>query len=101
MSDMTVQTAELAEVVSKPTDVPFLEDSNMNLLNGVEVEVVVELGKAKMTVKELFDLKKGGTITLDCSVESEVVVKLNQNNVAKGRLVVVDDNFGVQITELL
>lgn|SRR3990167_9555312 len=100
MSDMTVNTVELEEIVSgKTTDLLFRSEK-LDLVADVRVELVVELGKTSLSVQELFELKKNSVLKLDVTTDAELLVKLNGKIVAKGTLVAVDDNFGVQITEV-
>lgn len=100
MSDMTVNTVELEEIVSgKTTDLLFRSEK-LDLVADVRVELVVELGKTSLSVQELFELKKNSVLKLDATTDAELTVKLNGKIVAKGTLVAVDDNFGIQITEV-
>lgn len=100
MTDMTVNTVELEEVASNDGTERLLKVDKLNLVADVRVELTVELGNAELTVQQLFDLKKNGVLKLDANVNSDLLIKLNGNVVATGKLVAVDDNFGVQITQV-
>jgi flagellar motor switch protein FliN/FliY len=101
MSDMTVNTVELEEIVPGKTADLLFRTEKLNLVADVRVELTVELGNTSLTVQELFELKKGSVLKLDSATDAELLVKLNGNIVAKGTLVAVDDNFGIQITEVM
>ena len=73
---------------------------NMDLIRGVKVKLSASLGKRELTVQELFQLKEGEVLQLDKLTTDPVDILLDGRLVARGELVVVDDNFGVRITEL-
>lgn len=73
----------------------------LSVLRNVEMQVTVELGRAKMSVGELLSLASGDVIELDRSANSPVDVLVNGTLVAKGEVVVVDDEFGVRVTEIV
>lgn len=74
-------------------------DKNMSILSDVNVDISVSLGKATLTISELYDLKVGDVIELDAHVDSEVIIQLSGNTIATGVLSVVDDNYAVEITK--
>lgn len=73
----------------------------LDLLHGVEMQVTVELGRARMTVRELLSLRAGSVIELDRAAGSPADVLVNGRLIARGEVVVVDENFGVRITEIV
>ncbi|PPK66491.1 flagellar motor switch protein FliN [Actinokineospora auranticolor] len=73
----------------------------MELLHGVEMEVTVELGRSRMTVRELLSLGPGSVIELDRAAGSPADVLVNGRLIARGEIVVIDENFGIRITEIL
>jgi flagellar motor switch protein FliN len=75
--------------------------SGLDLLHGVEMEVTVELGRARMTVRELLSLRTGSVIELDRAAGSPADVLVNGRLIARGEVVVIDENFGIRITEIL
>jgi flagellar motor switch protein FliN/FliY len=74
---------------------------NMYLLLDVTVPVTIELGSAEMYLRDILDLGPGSVVRLDRSVGEPVDVLVNGERVGQGEVVVVDDQFGVRITELL
>jgi len=77
----------------------IVKEDDISLISDIEVELDVVVGKRKLTVSELYALKKGGVMQLDADVEDPVEIVLNSSVVARGRLVVVGDNYGIEITE--
>jgi flagellar motor switch protein FliN/FliY len=73
----------------------------IEVLHGVELEVTVELGRVRMLLKDLLNVHVGSLIELDRPAGSPVDVLVNGVPVARGEVVVVDDEFAVRITELV
>jgi len=65
------------------------------------MELTVELGRARVPLRDLLDLAPGSVIELDRAAGAEVDVLVNGTLLAKGEVVVVDDEFGVRITEVI
>ena len=81
---------------------PFIESAqnNINMLIDVPLQVTVELGRTRMSVRQVLDLQKGSVIELDRLAGEAVDIYINDHLFARGEVVVVDDKFGVRITEL-
>lgn len=77
------------------------DEVNMDLVLGVPVEVSVEIGRTKKYVKDVLELNKGSLVVLDKLAGEQVDLFVNGQCIAKGDVVVVDDNFGIRITEIL
>lgn len=90
-----MENEEIAEV-ERPATV-----DNLAVLRNVEMELTVELGRAKMSVKALLNLTSGDVIELDRAANAPVDVLVNGTLVAHGEVVVVDDEFGVRIVEVV
>ncbi|MCO7125987.1 flagellar motor switch phosphatase FliY [Sporolactobacillus shoreicorticis] len=85
-------------------DVPSQDQTmprNMNLLLDIPLDVSVELGHTKKTIKEVLELGPGSIIELDKLAGEAIDILVNQKYIAKGEVVVVDENFGIRITEIL
>ena len=97
-------TAE-AVVTAQPegTDSPGTGDSPQNLefLLDVPVELTAELGSCKMTMQELLDLDLGSVVQLDQPANANVDIYVNHKLVARGEVVVAEDNFGIRIREII
>jgi flagellar motor switch protein FliN/FliY len=73
----------------------------MRILSDVEMTVTAELGRAFMTVRELLSLTPGSIVELDRVAGTPIDVLVNGTVVARGEVVVVDEEFGVRITEIV
>ncbi len=76
-------------------------NDNFNLILGVPLEVSVEIGRTKMSVKNILDIRQGSIMELDRQAGDPVDVIVNGQLLAKGDIVIIDDNFGVRIVEIL
>lgn len=76
-------------------------NSNFDRLMDIPLEISVELGRMKMLVSEVVDLGAGSVIELDRAAGEPVDVLVNGRLVARGEVVIIEDNFGVRITEIL
>ena len=79
-----------------PTD-----QGNIGLLMDVYMEMTVELGRTKKPIKEILGFGEGTIIELDKLAGEPVDILVNHKPIAKGEVVVIDENFGVRITEIL
>jgi flagellar motor switch protein FliN/FliY len=78
-----------------------LGESNINLLMDVVLQLTVELGRTQMPLREVLDLQRGSILELDRLAGEAVDIYVNGHLFARGEVVVVDDKFGVRITELI
>ena len=77
------------------------EQGNINLIMDVFIEMTVELGRTKKTIKDILGLGEGTIIELDKLAGEPVDILVNHKPIAKGEVVVIDENFGVRVTEIL
>ena len=73
---------------------------NIDMLLDVELEVLVELGRKSMKIKDVLKLGKGSLIELNKTAGEPLTIYVNNRKLAEGEVVVVDDNFGIRITKL-
>lgn len=81
--------------------VSAVDDSSLDILMDIPLQVSVELGRVKMIVKDVIELGAGSIIEIEKSAGEAVDVLVNNRLVARGEVVVIEDNFGVRITEIL
>lgn len=74
---------------------------SLDLLRSVEMNVTAELGRTRMTVAELLSLTPGSVVELDRSAGTPIDVLVNGTLIAKGEVVVIDEEFGVRISEIV
>lgn len=77
------------------------QEENMELIMSVPLEVSVEIGRTRKLVKDILDFTKGSLVVLDKLAGEQVDLYVNGQCIAKGDVVVVEDNFGVRITEIM
>ncbi|MDD4698845.1 MAG: flagellar motor switch phosphatase FliY [Oscillospiraceae bacterium] len=75
--------------------------SNLNVIMDVPLEVAVQIGKASKQVKEIIEFTQGSIIELEKQAGDPVDILVNGELIARGDVVVIDDNFGVRITEIV
>ncbi|WP_163579871.1 flagellar motor switch phosphatase FliY [Gracilibacillus saliphilus] len=92
-----------AAAFSSFEDVPLQqsEKRNLDLLMDIPLQVTVELGRTKRTVKEILELSSGSIVELDKLAGEPVDILVNQKLIAKGEVVVIDENFGVRVTDIV
>ena len=73
---------------------------NIDILLDVELEVLVELGRKSMKIRDVLKLGKGSLIELNKTAGEPLTIYVNNRKLAEGEVVVVDDNFGIRITKL-
>lgn len=76
------------------------QSSNLNMIMSVPLEITVEIGRTTKKIQEILDFSPGTIVELDKQAGSQVDVFVNGKAVAKGDVVVVDEYFGVRITEI-
>lgn len=74
---------------------------NLDLIMDINLELSVELGKTKKKIKEILELTNGSLVELDKLAGEPVDILVNGNHLAKGEVVVIDENFGVRVIEIL
>ncbi|MGG2972612.1 flagellar motor switch phosphatase FliY [Geobacillus stearothermophilus] len=94
-----IQAADFAEFDAPP--LAAAEARNLELLFDVPLQVTVELGRTKRSVQEILQLSTGSIIELDKLAGEPVDVFVNNKLIAKGEVVVIDENFGVRITDIV
>ncbi len=93
-----VQNAQFAPLTNEPVEV---NAANISLIQDVPLQVTVELGRTKKSIKEILEFSTGSIIELDRLAGEPVDIHVNGQLTAKGEVVVIDENFGVRITEIV
>jgi len=95
-----VQQAAFSEFQSVPQIQPH-EQRNLGMLLDIPLKVTVELGRTERSIKDILDLAAGSIIELDKLAGEPVDVFVNEKLIAKGEVVVIEENFGVRVTDIL
>jgi flagellar motor switch protein FliN/FliY len=77
------------------------ETGNIGLIMDVSMEMTVELGRTRKLIKEILGMGEGTIIELDKLAGEPVDILVNHKLIAKGEVVVIDENFGVRVTEIV
>lgn len=97
VTNMPVSPAQFTPLSVEPVQI---NEANIGLILDVPLQVTVELGRTKKTIKEILDLSTGSIVELDKLAGEPVEIQVNGHFLAKGEVVVIDENFGVRITEI-
>ena len=76
------------------------ENQNLDLLMDVKLQLTVELGRCELPIKKVLELTRGSIIELDKVAGEPVALYANGKHVANGEVVVIDDNFGLRVTNI-
>lgn len=98
---VNIQNAQLHQFDAMDFGLPTDQQDNLKLLMGVPLEISVEIGTAKRKVKDILEFTQGTIIELERQAGAPVNVVVNGNLIARGDVVVIDDNFAVRITEIV
>ncbi len=100
---LVAEAAGMAEAGSKKvsSEMPTHKDRNLNLILDIPLKVSVELGRTKMPVSELLNLTQGSVIELSKLAGEPMEVYVNDKLIARGEAVVVNEKFGVRLTDII
>ena len=94
-------TAQRARFAPLPDGDPPVSRGNLDLLSALQMNVTVELGRTELTVAEVLGLGPGSVVELDRLAGEPVDILVNDRIIARGEVVVVDENFGVRVVEVV
>ncbi|MGM8214478.1 flagellar motor switch phosphatase FliY [Bacillaceae bacterium W0354] len=95
-----VETAQFADF-EEPHYLDSNEQRNLDLLMDIPLNVSVELGRTRKSIKEILELNSGSIVELDKLAGEPVDILINNQLIAKGEVVVIDENFGVRVTDII
>lgn len=97
--NVNVQPVQFANFGQAPFIQP--DETNLNLLLDIPLKVTVELGRTQKQIKDILELSQGSIIELDKLAGEPVDILVNNKLIAKGEVVVIDENFGVRVTDIV
>ena len=107
-AELAQASAELASAAIQPVAFSQLgqgaesgESQNLDLLLDVEIPISVEVGRAQMSLENVLKLVPGSVIALDKKAEEPVDLRVNGKLVARGEVVLVDDVYGLRVTQIV
>ena len=95
------QIGEENEAANRGNELSPEKDRNLNLILDIPLRVTVELGRTKMPVSELLNLTQGSVIELTKLAGEPMEVLVNDKLIARGEAVVVNEKFGVRLTDII
>lgn len=98
---MNVPNVQSLQFPNLATGMNSGEQGNIGLIMDVFMEMTVELGRTKRSIKDILGMGEGTIIELDKLAGEPVDILVNHKQIAKGEVVVIDENFGVRVTEIL
>ena len=99
MQNMNIQPAQFQNFSNDFN--PLQGQENMNLIMDVPLEVTVELGRTRKNISDILDFAPGTIIELDKIAGEPIDVLVNGKFVAKGEVVVIEESFGIRVTEII
>ncbi len=97
-SNVPVQPAQFTPLSTEPV---AINDANIGLILDVPLQITVELGRTRKSIKDILELSNGSIVELDKLAGEPVDIQVNGKFLAKGEVVVIDENFGVRITDIV
>ena len=101
MENMELTSTEMDTMSGSALRQPVAAQNNIELLLDVSMRVTVELGRTRMQLAQILELQHGSVVELDRLAGDPVDIFVNDCMVARGEVVIVDDKFGVRITEMV
>ena len=98
--DLSIQPAQFQSFMPVQ-NLDGIAPENIDLIMDVPLEVTVELGRTSKSIKEILDFSPGTIIELDKLAGEPIDVLVNGKFVAKGEVVVIEENFGIRVTEII
>jgi len=98
---MNVPNVQSLQFPNLQTNISGAEQGNIGLIMDVFMEMTVELGRTKKSIKDILGMGEGTIIELDKLAGEPVDILVNHKPIAKGEVVVIDENFGVRVTEII
>jgi flagellar motor switch protein FliN/FliY len=97
--NINVQPAQFGGFAGTPST--HADQTNLNLLLDIPLKVTVELGRTQKVIKDILELSQGSIVELDKLAGEPVDILVNNKLIAKGEVVVIDENFGVRVTDIV
>ncbi|MEK3734579.1 MULTISPECIES: flagellar motor switch phosphatase FliY [Paenibacillus] len=97
--NVNVQPVQFSNLQAPPY--AQVDENNLNLLMDIPLKVTVELGRTQKQIKDILEMTQGSIIELDKLAGEPVDILVNNKLIAKGEVVVIDENFGVRVTDIV
>jgi len=101
MEDVSNQSVDSQEQAPQVEESAQDEQYDIELILDIPLDVSVELGRVKMLVNDLLQLGQGSIIELNNAAGDPLEIYINNKLIARGEVVVVDEKFGIRVTDIL
>ena len=101
MASLKKDTSRTSDAMHKSITINPAIQKNLGLIMDVPLSVSVEIGKTRRRLKDVLNFNNGTVIELDKEADEPVDIIVNGQLIARGEVVVIDDNFGVRISEII
>lgn len=88
------------ETIKRPAREKAEDSETIELLMDVELELTAELGSTELPLKNILDFTKGSIVKLDSYTSNPIDLLVNGKVIAKGEVVIIEDNFGLRVTDV-
>lgn len=78
-----------------------IDSEKLRVLNNIEVEMSIEVGRSKITIRDLLRLNEGSVVELDRLAGEPLDILINGTMIAKGEVVMVGERFGIRLTDIV
>jgi len=99
--DEALDGSAAAQAAPAAADVAASALADMELIADIPVQLSVELGRTRMTIKQILQLGQGSVIELDSQAGQPMDIYINGYLIAQGEVVVVDERYGIRLTEII
>ncbi|GAB6259896.1 flagellar motor switch protein FliN [Photobacterium sp. CCB-ST2H9] len=100
-SDGTIETAPLEELKDESTPISDDERRRLDTIMDIPVTISMEVGRTKISIRNLLQLNQGSVVELDRVAGESLDVLVNGTLIAHGEVVVVNDKFGIRLTDVI
>lgn len=101
MAKKVVESVELQQLDAAPGKRKVVTAPALEVVRDVKVRLTAVLGEVSLTVGELFEMAENSVVALNTLVDEDIELVLGDRVIARGALVIADDHFGIQISEIM
>ncbi|ATC95505.1 flagellar motor switch protein FliN [Pseudoalteromonas tunicata] len=101
VENQDVEVAELEELSNQPAEITQEEKRKLDTILDIPVTISMEVGRSKISIRNLLQLNQGSVVELDRVAGEPLDVLVNGTLIAHGEVVVVNDKFGIRLTDVI
>ena len=101
MSDEKSESENVSKSEEEVSESPLVATEKLKVIEDIEVQMAVEVGRTELTIKELLRLNEGSVVELDRMAGDHLDIFVNGTIIAKGEVVMVGERFGIRFLEIV